>query len=308
MTSESEKQNTEKTDNTNLSTAVLQRISQEHVAVLPRWQFLLAEYGIWVMWVLSVLIGAIAFSVLIFFYMHAGFSFYEATHDNIFDFLLDVLPSAWIIVFVLMAIIAHYNLRHTKMGYKYTLFQVLISSLIFSFIGGVIFHMLGFGFMVDTFVGRQIPIFPSLERVETHMWQKPMQGRMIGTFTGTSTEDGIVLFTDNAGTVWRLNTQELNPLDLQNLYSGDVVHIIGVPSTTTDAYFHGCGVFPWMLNKGVSLEDMREDRAEFLEHMSVHNKKLLEVMMPTGMPALFITKPFCAEHSAVMRVHREMSR
>ena len=306
MTTEPQKQNTPATNTSPLSASILSRIHTEHLTHVPRWQFLCTEYGIWALWFVSVFVGAISFSVMLFFMQHAGFALYEATHDNIFGFLLDVMPFAWIVVFVLMALFAHFNLRHTKHGYRYKVWQVLLSSIVCSFIGGVFLHMVGMSFLVDDFMNKEAPFFGGLQGIETRMWQKPKEGRMIGTYTGKTEIDDVVLFTDNNGASWQLNIAELNPMDLDSLYEGTEVRVLGVPSSTKESFFQGCGVFPLALEKDESFKELRKERDSFISRMKEHHKNMSTMIKQSGVRHL-TSKPLCGGHSAVMRVKRELA-
>lgn len=307
MTSSSEKQNNqEDTKSSVLCASVFDRIEKDHVAPLPKWQFLCVEYGIWTLWALSVLFGAIAFSVLIFFITHAGFAVYEATHDSAFDLFIDILPLAWVGVFGLMALLAHYNLRHTKCGYKYTVLRVLVSSIVFSFIGGLVLHAIGMSVLVDSFMAKQSSVFPALERFEHRIWQQPKEGRMMGVFISHSSTSDVALFSDAKGVVWQLNTAELTPLDMDTLYSGKRVHVIGIPSTTTESYVYGCGVLPGERQKELSFGDMRKEREVFVERMKVHTNKMFAEVIATNTPAKYVSEAVCKNHKAVLRVRREL--
>lgn len=298
MTTPSPEQNTEVALHTKMSMAVLDRINTEKVGLSPRWQFILSEYGIWILWVLSVLFGAVAFSVMLFVFMHAGFAFHEATHTTVIDFYVEVLPYLWIIVFILMAVLAHFYLRHTKYGYKYTLSEIVGSSLLFSFIGGIALHVVGVGYFVDVQTGRNIPSYPTVERMETKLWQAPQQGRMIGSLQRGAERGAPALFTDSNGAQWTLSTTELNPMDLDLLYSGEPVRLLGVVSTTSASYFHGCGVFPWGFTKRGSFEEMKKERTAFIEKMNEHHGKVARMRTASGTPVVSV----CASHTTVIRL------
>lgn len=197
--------NTEIQEKTSLSAAVLDRIEHERVSQVPRWQFLLTEYGVWILWGLSVLFGAIAFSVMLLYLLHAGFAFREATHDTAFGFFMDMLPYLWITVFILMAILAQHNLRHTKRGYRYPVWQILLCSILTSFMGGAVLHYVGLNYAVDAQAGKSIPMYTALEKMETRIWQQPEQGRLVGFFVKGASTDRAVMFTDVAGVQWILN-------------------------------------------------------------------------------------------------------
>lgn len=302
---------TEKDQNTQahstLSAIVQNRIETEKVAQVPRWQFMMSEYGIWIVWALSVLIGAVAFSVMLFVFMHAGLAFYEATHDDAAHFFIEILPYIWVIVFVLMGFFAQYNLRNTKRGYRYTVWQVLLSSLFFSFIGGAILHMLGVGYFVDMQAGKNIPIYPGLERMETKIWQAPKQGRLIGSYEDGSETKDAVTFKDAEGASWKLITWELSPIDMHNLFSEDTVRVLGIVSSTSDDTFHGCAIFPWGFDIKNSFGEIRKDRQAFIEKMNAHHQRRMEELMASGTEGR-LHKAVCADHSAVIRIQKGVAQ
>lgn len=301
-------QNTQETEQSPLSLSVLEKIEQEHVAQVPRWRFALGEYAMWALWALSVCFGAVAFSVIIFFLMHAGYAPYEVTHDDLFHFFLEVMPYVWVIVFVLMALIAHYNLRHTKRGYKFAVWQLLLSSIVVSFMGGVVLHTAGMGFRVDSFVAQRIPFFPAFHTFEAELWQSPAQGRMIGHIVPQTEESDVAVFMDAEGSTWKLDTRELNPVDLETLHTENAVRVVGMIGTSSEAYFYGCGVFPWMPDKNVSLGDLKRDRDRFILRMQAHHAKIMEELQATGTVPEYLSKPLCANHSAVLRIQQKFGQ
>lgn len=289
-----------------LSASVLDTIDTQRVEPVPRWKFMMVEYSIWGLWVLTVLFGAIAFSVIIFVFTHAGFAFYEVTHEDGMRFLFEILPYMWVGAFALMAIVAHYNLRLTKKGYKYQVWQVLVSSIVASFVAGLVLHVVGVGFLVDNFIAKRIPMLPALERVEIQMWQHPEDGRMVGTYEIMGKERGT--FTDTEGNTWYVYEDELSPLDLDLLHSGNMVRLIGVPATSSADHFHGCGVFPWMYNNDVSVTEIFEERDKFIERMQSHHERMFAQMTATGSIPEFITKPICGTHAAVLRMQTKFAQ
>jgi hypothetical protein len=302
MTIDTTQQNT-KTHTSGLSETVLQRIEREHVGQVPKWQFTLGEYIVWLLWALSVCIGAIAFSVIIFFSVHAHFSPYEATHSGPIPFFLEVMPYAWVLVFMLMAVLAHNNLRHTKRGYKFAVWQILLSSLVVSFIGGAVLHTVGMGFKVDHLMADRVPFFPALGVLEARMWQSPGEGRVVGSFTGETESENIVVFTDVEGARWRLNTQELNARDIETLHAEKKVRVIGLMGSSSED-FYGCGVFPWMADKNLSSKELRLKRAEFFERMREHHKQMLESWEKDVDDDISMLSR-CATHQTVLKLRQK---
>jgi hypothetical protein len=228
---------------------------------------------VWVAWALSVIVGAISFTVLVYVGNHSRFALYEATHDTSLSFFTEVLPLLWIAAFLLMGAFAYFNMRHTKSGYKYPMWQLLVSSVVFSVIGGVVLNVFGAGYLIDTQLGKGMPMYKSLERIEAQMWQKPEEGRLLGEFSQMDKIDGVYLFVDTKHTQWSIQTMELRAPDRALLRSGSIVRVLGTTTDANKGRFHACGVFPWMFDATVSAKDMKADRKIFVERMYEHMEK-----------------------------------
>ena len=254
-----------------LSSAVLGRI--EEVTPDAKWKFACANYFVWIAWALSVVFGAVSVAVLIYVADHSRFALFEATHDTPLSFFAEVLPFIWIGTFVAMGASAYFNMQHTKCGYRYPMWQLLISSVVFSVVGGAILHIFGTGYLIDTQLAKRMPLYTSLERTEQHMWQKPEEGRLLGVFSAMDEKDEMYVFIDNNNTQWQIQTVELRDRDRHLLSSGDTVRVLGTTTNRENNLFHACGVFPWMYDRGVSVRDMKKDRQQFVERMYEHMEK-----------------------------------
>ncbi len=80
-----------------LKQTVLARIDQENVCPRGRWLFHSRECVVWTLWLVTVLVGALAVAVSLFVIAQRQYALYEATHDNFLTFLVTVLPYLWII-------------------------------------------------------------------------------------------------------------------------------------------------------------------------------------------------------------------
>src|SRR5690606_40503149 len=114
---------------------VLERLEREGITPHSRYYWLSYEYAFWGAWVLSVVLGAVALAVLSFTSVYIGYSLFEATHGGFLTFLIDSLPYLWLLAFALLTLVAYFNLRNTKRGYKYPLYLVVGSSFSFSILG-----------------------------------------------------------------------------------------------------------------------------------------------------------------------------
>ena len=288
---------------------VLSRIDNEEISPSPRWHFMCIHYGVWILWALSVVSGAIAVSVMVYVATRARFALFEATHETQLSFFVEVLPYLWIFILFLMGVFAYYNMRHTKQGYKYPITHIVLSSLAFSIVGGIVLNIFGVGYLIDTSLSRGMPVYPSLEKVEERMWQNPNEGRLIGRWQGTEDDMMLYHFIDKNDVVWSVTVHELRDKDLQLLESGQAVRLLGTTTDLEKRNFYACGVFPWMFNSAVGTDDMAKNREEFVKRMYSHMEtgdrlKAFEAEVYKDRPLQ--GKPFmeglCSEITAVKRV------
>ncbi len=259
--------------NMSLKQGVLERIKKDQVCPRSRWFFRTRECSVWFLWLLSIVVGALAVAVSLFVVLHRQYALYEATHENFFTFMVAVLPYIWIIVFGIMVYVAVYNLRHTKHGYRYPVWQIVLSSLVLSFAGGSALQFFGMGYSFDHVLGERMNMYMSQEKLEAKMWQAPEDGRLLGrqvhaTVAPTST----IVFEDVSGGRWRVNIEELQTKDIELLDSAVMVRMIGAMVDTEARIFHTCGVFPWMMGERMTLEDLSEERREFVTRLYRHRE------------------------------------
>src|SRR3990167_10890216 len=71
-----------------LKSQVLSRIEKD--ALCPQSKLIIGskEYAMWVLWFMTVLLGAMSIAVTFFVVMHRQYSFYEVTHTSFFSFFI----------------------------------------------------------------------------------------------------------------------------------------------------------------------------------------------------------------------------
>jgi hypothetical protein len=107
-----------------LAHKVLDRIEEERVVPLPKWQFTIKDRLFWVFWILSLVLGALVAGALFFAFINAGWEYRVVTHQNFFGFVMQVLPTIWIVAVLGAMLIAYENFRHTSRGYRVPLREV----------------------------------------------------------------------------------------------------------------------------------------------------------------------------------------
>lgn len=264
MINETQKPNINKKDTSTVD-RLFERIEAESITPTPKMTFMVTEWGIWLLWVLTVFFGAAALAISGYVALSAQYALYEATHENFLTFIVVIMPYIWVVLFALMTYVSVYEIRNTKWGYRYSTIVILGSNIIFTIFGAIFLHCLGLGYTLDQKLGEQIGMYMSLEKREQQMWQMPTEGRLMGVLEPIETPaDGeaiILNFKDMKGVMWRLSSEELTERERLLLTRAVPVRLLG--TTTSNFSFHVCGVFPWQQGKAMPHREMREHRAEF---------------------------------------------
>lgn len=247
-----------------LKDCVMGRIESEAILPRPKLFYTTRELTVWSLWILSIVIGAFAVAVVSFVLTHHEYALYEATHENFTTFIFEALPYLWFITFGFMALVAVYNLKHTKHGYRYPLWQIFGSSMVLSLAGGSVLYIFGFGYTIDHVLGRQVPMYISQEKHDATVWENPEEGRLLGSVEKPLTPpETMITFTDSKGNDWKLDTTELSDEERTLLIGHNQVRLLGVIADGKAKIFYSCGVFPWLLDKPASRSDFEATRKEF---------------------------------------------
>ncbi len=161
-----------------LSQKVLTDIKEQKIAAKPRWEFLLKDYFIWFLFVISVIVGSLAVSVIIFVYRNNALSLMMkrlGISEDMFE-----LPYFWLLILLVFIVIAYYNFHHTKQGYKYSVYWVMLASVLVSILGGTALYFLKGGQQLEQAVYQRLPLYQKMVEKKGKLWLDPEQGRLAG--------------------------------------------------------------------------------------------------------------------------------
>lgn len=203
-------------------------------------EFAIKNIFFWSVFAISIVIGAIAFSVILFAVNQSEFDLITQVTDSKIEFLLTLLPFFWIILCVLFLLFSMFGMKHLKYGYRYSFLLVLISNILLSAIFGTIFFFSGGAGVIEQVFAEHVPFYESVEEKKISRWSMPENGFLSGTIV----EDGEQLvIMDWDGKLWNINFEK-NLLDSKILLEKDVmVKIIG--KLSDDANFIAYEIRPW---------------------------------------------------------------
>ncbi len=235
-----------------ISEKVLQAIKEQHIAPKPRWRFFLQRWTIWATAGLSVLIGSVAFSVMLFRLVNSDWEVLELMEQSPLEHLVETLPLVWLIVLVLFVWLAYYNARHANGAYKYHAYWVVIGSILVSLGLGGIMYSVGLAPQVEDFVYNQLPWMGRMHEQRLQTWMQPERGLLAGEVVQPGS--GMQLFELEGfdGTVWMVQQGgDYTPTPKFSPTVGTFVRVTGSIGEPDQYIFVANHVYPLFFGPGV---------------------------------------------------------
>lgn len=184
-----------------LSEKVLATIKEKKIQQKAKWTFLLRDWVVKMFGLASLLVGSLAFSVIIYMMRSNSWGEYAYVSDSFLQFFLLTLPYFWIVFLILFVLIADYNIRHTKKGYRYRLPVVVLGSILVSVVLGSLFYNIGMGQTIDNVLSKNTAYYEQFINPGFKMWHNPEKGLLSGRIISIKSENKLE-FADIEGHVW----------------------------------------------------------------------------------------------------------
>ena len=231
---------------------VLARITDEHLAPRPRWEFLFKNYFFWGFGAFAVVLGALAFSAMLFEIENVDWRFALVTHSTFLSFFLDAAPFLWAGALIVFILIGYLNIRWTNHGYRYPLTLIAAGAVLTSIVLGVALFAGGLGGTIEDVSGMfRRPILSA----EHSWWLVPDKGLLGGVVVSVAPDVSSFVLRDFNDALWQIDGSDLRMRDQTAVARGGVVRVVGVPTTATSSAFHACFVLAWGAQVG-SLREM----------------------------------------------------
>lgn len=213
-------------DEKNFDQEILKKIKEEKIVPKPKWQFLLKEYTVWGFGMLSLLIGGLAFSVIIFMFSYNDWGVYHQIDRSFGEFLLLTLPYFWVVILALFIMVLNYNIRHTKKGYRFSLPVITVATIFLSIVLGIVFYILGMGKAIDDVLGARMPFYEKVVNRQIDFWSQPENGRLAGMVTEVI-DGGLVLY-DLERNKWSVDSSEAIIIPMAEIVINRPIRMTGV--------------------------------------------------------------------------------
>ncbi len=218
----------------------LNRIKQEEP--IPRWRFTLRNWAIWAGFLIFVLVGAAAFSIVLFAIQQTDFSVIRHLSHSKVEMLLGMLPLFWLILLLAFLGLAMFSIHKSKRGYKYTVTQLLLFSFSFSVLLGAAFFVYGGAQKLEHAFDIRVSAYESIQEKKKLIWMNPEDGFLSGEIV--SYEDGELELKDFDGKIWIVEmSKDIFIPPVLSLDTGEKVKIIG--TLEGDLLFYAEEIRPW---------------------------------------------------------------
>ncbi len=163
------------------SEKLIQRIREQEIKPVPRRYFIWRNTLLWAGFILAALLGAVAFSVVLFSIQQTDFNLIAHLSHSRLEFFLGVLPFFWIISLIVFLITAMTSFKHSPKGYKLTTGRLAAYCTALSILLGTLLFLAGGGQRLEHAFGTQLSLYESVQEKKAKLWSMPQEGYLSGT-------------------------------------------------------------------------------------------------------------------------------
>lgn len=226
-------------ENKNISQIVLGRIKEEGLKPISKNVFSVKRVIFWTVVFISLIIGALAFSLVLSGLFNNDWDLYNKFG---FNFIFKTLPYFWLISLCLFVILCEYYYRKTLHGYRHTLIVVVGFYMASSIIFGSIFYVFKISDLVEKSLGGVPPGYRNIILNRHEMWCHPEKGLMSGRIVSIDGNELGVMDFDNF--VWIVDTEKALVRNKVEIEIGEKIKIMGNKVDTNS--FRAYEIRPWM--------------------------------------------------------------
>lgn len=188
---------------TKLSDSIIGKIKCEQIKPVPKWHFLMKRCTFWTMFVISVILGSLSFSVIVHFLNSGDISVASHFQGSWITSIVMLIPLFWLASLLFFAFLALLNWKCTKLGYCTRRRWIFLGSIVLSVALGEIFFELGMGRKMDNAMTVFSPFYDKYKhKVRRDIWLQPEKGLLTGKIIEVDEEMEKLLVQDEDGKIW----------------------------------------------------------------------------------------------------------
>ncbi len=223
------------------SDQLIEKMKLQNIKPKPSWHFTAKTIFFWVIFLFSVLLGAFAFSVVLFSIQQIEFDLLTHMSHSYFELVMGLAPLFWIISLIIFLIIAMVGIKNSKKGYKFSYSKLVVLSSSFSILIGTLFFIGGGAQWLEHAFSVRVGIYESVQEKKVKMWTKPDEGYLSGTIM-TVNDESLELKDFNNHT-WLIDIGQAKVSQAVLLEEKEIIKIIG--ENISNHNFRADDIKPW---------------------------------------------------------------
>jgi hypothetical protein len=186
-----------------VSEKTFKAIKERNINPQPKWQIVLRNHVFWALFGLSVIIGALAVSIVLLIISERDWDVYRYLDKSLAEYIMVSIPYLWLLIFILFALSSYYYFKNTSKGYRYDTPAVLIVSFSASILIGTMLFFGGIDLQIRDLMADNFPFYNKLVYTDEDVWNAAEKGLLGGEVTEIRGPDQFVL-RDSNGTIWNI--------------------------------------------------------------------------------------------------------
>lgn len=229
-------------ENKDISQIALERIKESGIKPIPKNVFNLKRVTFWTFVGLSILIGAISFSVILSILFNNDWDLYNRFG---FSFIFRTLPYFWFICLAIFTILGDFYYRKTTVGYRNSTIIIVGIYITLTVVSGSVLHFIGVGETIEGSLSKNISVYHGVMFDKDNFWTNPEEGLISGRIVSINGDS--VRIIDFRNNIWDVSFGDAVIGKRVQIKEGVMIKIIG--DTCSDGCFNAEQIRPWMNGK-----------------------------------------------------------
>lgn len=229
------------------SDELIEKMKSLNLKPKPVWYFTACRSFYWVLFIVSVILGAFAFSVILFSIQQIDFNLIAHMSHSRLEFLLGLAPFIWIISLFIFLFSAMIGIKKSRKGYKLSYLKIIVFSSSFSILAGTLFFIGGGGEWLEYSFSVRAGLYEGIESKKIKLWSEPEKGFLSGTIIEVNNVN--IQLNDFANKIWNIDIEHANIPPKAIISEGEKIKLIG--HIISEKTFRADEIRPWGSGSGM---------------------------------------------------------
>jgi len=225
-----------------ISEKTLKEIEEKKIVPQSHWNFILKNGVFWFLFLISIIIGSLAVATIIFMLTDYDWEAYKYMDKTQIEYIFLAIPYFWVIILIIFLTFAYYNFRHTRKGYIYEFYVVIVVNLFASVLLGTSLFFDGFDPEINEALLKNVPLYHKCVCTKEDIWDLPDKGLLGGKVTMIKNQDEFTL-RDFHGNFWEVELENNKWPEEIPFQSGVEIKMVGQREGANIFWARGIGLW-----------------------------------------------------------------